>query len=159
MNGTPSGFTRRHPILSTIATVSTSVALSRIHLLFVLTAALAFGQTKSPRKLIGSMDGKELFIAYCASCHGVNGKGDGPVAAALRAPLADLRTISQRNKGVFPQGDLEKMIIEGKSANGAHGSEEMPVWGPLFRRVENDRDMGLVRVRRLTEFLKSIQTK
>lgn len=130
-----------------------------IHLLLMLAVTAAFGQTKSPRKLIESMDGKDLFMAYCASCHGATGKGDGPVAPALKGPLADLRTISKRHKGVFPMEEIEKMIIEGKSERGGHGSEEMPVWGPVFRRVENDRDLGLVRVRRVAEFLKSIQTK
>ena len=129
----------------------------RIHLLLVLTAAVAFGQTQSPRKLIGSMDGKDLYTAYCASCHGMTGQGDGPAAPALKSAVPDLRTISRRNHGTFPQERIEKMILEGKSSSGVHGSEERPVWGPVFRRVENDRDLGLVRVRAVTGYLKKIQ--
>lgn len=129
----------------------------RIHLLLVLTAAVAFGQTQSPRKLIGSVDGKDLFTAYCASCHGLSGQGDGPVASALKSAVPDLRTLTQRSHGTFPQERIEKMILEGRSKSGAHGSEEMPVWGPVFRRVENDRDLGLVRVRELASYLKKIQ--
>ncbi len=124
----------------------------------LLGLASAFGQTTTPRKLISSMEGKDLYLAYCASCHGSSGKGDGPVAAVLKGPLADLRTIAKRNKGKFPLEEIEKMIIEGKGAR-AHGSEDMPVWGPVFRKVENDKDMGLVRVRRTTEYLISLQVK
>lgn len=125
----------------------------------LLGLAVALGQTSTPRKLISSMEGKDLYVAYCASCHGTSGKGDGPVAAVLKGPLADLRTITKRNREKFPLEEIEKMIINGKGARGAHGSEDMPVWGPVFRKVENDKDLGLVRVRRVTEYLISLQVK
>jgi mono/diheme cytochrome c family protein len=131
----------------------------RIHCLLLLAGTLAYAQTSSPRKLITSMEGKDLYAAYCASCHGLSGKGDGPVAPALKAPMADLRTIAQRNNGAVPKEELEKMILGEKGSRAAHGSEEMPVWGPVFRKVENDRDLGLVRVRRLVDYLVSLQLK
>lgn len=125
----------------------------------VISTFAASGQTRTPRKLIASVEGKDLYMAYCASCHGVEGRGDGPVAAALKGPLADLRTIARRNRGKFPREAIEAMILEGKGARGAHGSEDMPVWGPVFRKVEKDQDLGLVRVRRLADYLASLQTK
>ena len=132
----------------------------RVSLIFLLGVSIILGQEKSPRKLIASMEGKDLYLAYCASCHGKLGKGDGPVASALKGPLADLTTISKRNRGKFPREEMEKIILgEQKSARSAHGSEQMPVWGPVFRKVENDQDFGLVRVRRLVEYLMSIQAK
>lgn len=132
----------------------------RVSLILLLGVSIAFGQEKSPRKLIASMEGKDLYLAYCASCHGKLGKGDGPVASALKGPLADLTTISKRNRGKFPREEMEKIILgEQKSARSAHGSEEMPVWGPVFSKVEKDQDFGLVRVRRLVEYLISIQAK
>ncbi len=133
--------------------------LRMLAITLLLGLASAFGQTTTPRKLISSMEGKDLYLAYCASCHGASGKGDGPVAAVLKGPLADLRTIAKRNKGKFPLEEIEKMIIKGKGARGAHGSEEMPVWGPVFSRVEDDKDLGLVRVRRVTDHLISLQVK
>ncbi len=106
-----------------------------------------------------TLNGKELFLAYCASCHGADGRGAGPVAAALKAPVPDLTTLTKRNSGKFPVAQLEKSIL-GESRNpAAHGSREMPVWGPVFRRVENDQDLGLVRVRRVVEFIQSLQAK
>lgn len=132
----------------------------RVSLILLLGVSIAFGQEKSPRKLIASMEGKDLYLAYCASCHGKLGKGDGPVASALKGPLADLTTISKRNRGKFPREEMEKIILGGeKSSRTAHGSEQMPVWGPVFRKVENDQDFGLVRVRRLVDYLISIQAK
>lgn len=125
----------------------------------LLGLAGASAQTSTPRKLIASMEGKDLYLAYCASCHGTSGKGDGPVAAVLKGPLADLRTIAKRSKGKFPLADIETAILTGKGARGGHGSEEMPVWGPVFRKVENDQDVGLVRVRRLAEYVASLQVK
>lgn len=131
----------------------------RIHFVLLCAAVAGWGQNQTPRKLIGSMEGKDLYVAYCASCHGLDGKGNGPVAQVLKGPLADLTTIRARNSGKFPGEELEKMILGGKGSRAAHGSEEMPVWGPVFRKVENDQDLGLVRVRRLVEYLMTIQKK
>jgi len=113
-------------------------------------------QDSSPRKLIASVDGKELFVAYCASCHGMAGRGDGPVAAALKKKVPDLATLAARRGGQFPGADLEKMIMGETASQAAHGNREMPVWGPVFRRVEDDKDLGLVRVRRLVEYVQTL---
>jgi len=40
-----------------------------------------------------------------------------------------------------------------------HGSREMPVWGPIFHQVEEDRDYGAIRVGNLLKYLESIQEK
>jgi mono/diheme cytochrome c family protein len=122
--------------------------------LLALAAGLPLAaQDRSPRKLIPEMDGKSLFGAYCASCHGLDGKGKGPVAPALREHVPDLTTLAFRRGGKFPAAELEKMILGAGDPRAAHGSREMPVWGPLFRQVENDQEVGLVRVRRLVEYI------
>lgn len=113
---------------------------------------------KSPQKLIPSVKGVDLFHAYCSSCHGVDGKGNGPAAPALNTRPADLTTISQRNSGVFPTERIRK-IIAGDGQITAHGSSEMPVWGPIFHRVEWDQDLGAVRLQNVTKYLESIQQK
>jgi mono/diheme cytochrome c family protein len=130
----------------------------QILVLLGLAAGQAPGQG-TPRKLIASVEGKDLFVAYCASCHGMDATGNGPVAPALKGPIPDLTTLKQRWKGGFPVAELEKAILGEAESKLAHGSREMPVWGPVFRRIDNDRDLGLVRVRNLVDYLEKLQRK
>ncbi|MBM3763009.1 MAG: cytochrome c [Acidobacteria bacterium] len=95
-------------------------------------AAVSWGQRKSPRKMVATLDGKELYVAYCASCHGMDLKGKGPVAGALKDPVPDLTTIQKRRGGKFVVADLEKFILGEGELKAAHGSVEMPVWGACF---------------------------
>ncbi len=105
------------------------------------------------------LDGARIFQAHCATCHGADGGGHGPASAALKEPLQDLRLISQRNSGKFPEQHVRD-VIEGKqSAPPAHGSREMPIWGPIFHQVEADQDWGEVRLEAVTKYLESIQQK
>jgi hypothetical protein len=113
---------------------------------------------QEPMHLIPSLDGGELFRSYCATCHGVTGKGDGPVAAALEAKLSDLTTIARRNGGTFPTRRV-RTIIAGDDLIIAHGTREMPIWGPIFHQVEWDRDFGNVRLDNVTKYVESIQEK
>ena len=46
--------------------------------------------------------GKMEYQASCASCHGTDGKGTGPVAPSLAKKPADLTTLAKQNNGVFP---------------------------------------------------------
>lgn len=108
--------------------------------------------------LIQSLKGADLFRSYCASCHGRDGKGDGPVAPALNAKVPDLTTIAQRHGGVFPEKWVTE-LIEGPKSVLAHGSREMPIWGPIFHQIENDHDYGQVRLKNVSDYLRSIQQK
>jgi len=128
---------------------------------FVLATSAAWGQNsgannKSEVRLIDSIQGPDLFRAYCASCHGADAKGHGPVAPALRAAPADLTRIAIRNHGVFPMERIQKVIL-GEGTTGGHGSREMPVWGPIFSQVTRDVDLGRVRVDNLARYLRDIQ--
>jgi hypothetical protein len=58
-------------------------------------------------------------------------EGDGPTAATLRASVPNLRTLSERNGGTFPT-DAVASYIDGRTFPAAHGTREMPVWGPVF---------------------------
>ncbi|HVN39880.1 MAG TPA: c-type cytochrome [Myxococcota bacterium] len=104
--------------------------------------------------------GKPYFQAYCASCHGVSGRGDGPASVSLRARPADLTQIAARRGGKFSRGEIAQ-FIDGRFSVSAHGSREMPVWGEVFTRDIPEADVaesiarGKVLV--LVEYLKSIQ--
>lgn len=76
--------------------------------------------------------GKEEFESKCASCHGLSGKGDGPLSRIYMTKPTDLSTLSKRNGGVFPvQWAYE--IIDGRQEVAGHGPRVMPVWGRDYR--------------------------
>jgi mono/diheme cytochrome c family protein len=110
-----------------------------------------------PPPLIRSVKGPELFHAYCASCHGVDAKGNGPAAPALKVKPPDLTALAKRNGGQFPEARVRKVIM-GDEVLAAHGSREMPVWGPIFHQIEEDVDRGHVRLENLVKYLESIQS-
>lgn len=109
--------------------------------------------------LIHSIQGPALFKAYCASCHGTGGKGDGPMATSLKVKPADLTRIAAPNGGVFPLMRIERIISGEEQPASGHGTSEMPVWGPIFSYVEVDRDLGRVRIDNLGRYLRDIQVK
>jgi mono/diheme cytochrome c family protein len=71
--------------------------------------------------------GRKLYMRYCASCHGQDARGNGPVAAALKTPPADLTGIRARHGDRWPY-TLLRDIIDGRPPR-AHGPREMPIWG------------------------------
>ena len=108
---------------------------------------------------IESLKGETLYVAYCASCHGRDGRGNGPAAPALKVAPPDLTTLSQRHGGKFPRELVEKIILGESQEAVAHGSREMPVWGPIFGQIALDQDLRAVRVRSLSDYLESLQRK
>jgi len=114
---------------------------------------------KSPVKETSPNSGKEMYLQYCASCHGTTGKGDGPAAVALKAAPSNLATLSARNNGAFPEIKVSR-IIEGSDELAAHGSRDMPTWGQVFHQMEGSgAATGKLRVANLTGYLKSLQAK
>lgn len=97
------------------------------------------------------VDGAQLYRNYCVTCHGVGGKGDGPAAPALRIPQPDLTVMSRNDKGKFP--DLKVLhLLENGTDLAAHGSIDMPSWGPIFRSRGPD-DVGHMRQVNLPQYL------
>jgi mono/diheme cytochrome c family protein len=106
------------------------------------------------------LQGEQLFKGYCASCHGRTGKGDGPFVQALKTPPADLSLLAQRNGGTFPRERVILLIQQGKPAEEAHGSKEMPVWGPIFAAMSHDSFKATnPRIEDVVSYLESIQGK
>jgi hypothetical protein len=79
--------------------------------------------------------GKQLYEQYCASCHGIGGQGDGPVAKSLTIEVPDLTRMAQRHGNFFDR-DLVERVIDGRHVIGAHGSRTMPVWGEDLSKAE-----------------------
>lgn len=100
--------------------------------------------------------GKEMYLHYCASCHGAGGKGDGPAARAMKTSPADLTRLAATNSGKFPDLKIAR-VIEGSDDLAAHGSRDMPTWGDVFHQMHPAT--AKLRIANLTEYLQSIQGK
>jgi mono/diheme cytochrome c family protein len=132
-------------------------------LIVISFPGLAIAQTKvvhGPAKQTSPASGKEMFDEYCATCHGLSGMGNGPAAAALKTPPANLTTLSERNGGEFPEAKVVQAIKAGPSVP-AHGSQAMPIWGRVFSEMDMKTNEGVVqlRIRNLSEYVKTLQKK
>lgn len=113
---------------------------------------------RKPARPISSVEGKDSYTAYCAVCHGKDGKGDGPAAPALKGPIPDLTTIARRNNGKFDVLAIQRVISGVDKPIAAHGSADMPIWGPVFSNIQSSQ-VGVLRVDNLAEYLESMQEK
>jgi len=136
------------------------VPLLRLMLIAVLVVS-AFAQVKSQSETtMRPVNGASIFRNNCAACHGLDGQGKGPVSRALRQSVPDLTRLSQRNDGTFPALHVRNTIVFGTDdLLPAHGSKDMPIWGPIFHEIDFDQDLGNVRVENITKYLESIQRK
>jgi len=124
-----------------------------LSLMCTSVGAQTIRQGTAPR--IQSVEGVATYKAYCAVCHGAQAKGDGPAATALKKVPADLTGIARRHDGKFSAADVEDMIV---AKQVAHGTREMPIWGPVFEALATDPSFAKLRMANLVAYLKSIQT-
>lgn len=105
---------------------------------------------------IQSVEGKDNFEAYCAVCHGRDAKGNGPAAPAMKVPVPDLTTIARRHQGNFNPTAVEEVIRgTSRSSTPAHGVEDMPIWGEVFRY--GDPGVTRLRIGNLVKYVQSLQ--
>ncbi len=137
-------------------------SLTIVTLLTVLLNTAAFAQEQ---KTID--EGKQVYEAQCAVCHGSDAKGNGLYAARLKVPPADLSRLAQKNGGIFPVERITK-VIDGRTAIAAHGSRDMPIWGARFavNRAEHFMDAPYdpeayvqVQILALIDYLNRVQQK
>lgn len=101
--------------------------------------------------------GDLIFSQYCAACHGADAKGYGPARAALRIPAADLTTLAKRHGGKFPYEYVTGVLRFGFPKR-AHGSADMPTWGPIFEYLDNHNEGAVQqRTKNLCDYLASLQ--
>ena len=106
-----------------------------------------------------SNSGKEMFNSYCAVCHGKDAKGSGPAASAMKTPPTDLTTLAQKEGGKYPAAHVAA-VIRGQASTPSHGSQDMPIWGPLFSSISQGRQ-GVVqqRITNLVSYIEGLQAK
>jgi len=123
-----------------------------------LLAPAAAAQPATAGKIFlgDSLVGKDSFEAYCATCHGPGGRGDGPTARALKNAPADLTQLTRSNRDVFPRERLKATLTGTARSVAAHGTTEMPIWGPLFRAFESDA-RARVRIDNLVDYIETLQ--
>jgi mono/diheme cytochrome c family protein len=135
----------------------TGIALS-IGLLVVTTATGAERQVDiTPTFVPPSMSGSDIFRYYCATCHGRDARGNGPVAAELKKRPANLTQLAANNRGVFPIERVKTFISNGRPDAPAHGPSDMPVWGPIFQSLDPSDTVAQARIDNVVTYLKSIQ--
>lgn len=112
---------------------------------------------KVPITRTSATSGQEMFVTYCAVCHGKDGKGDGPAVEALKGKPADLTQLAKKNGGKYP-GNLVMATIDRVNLP-AHGSKEMPIWGTLFSSISSSQGEVQLRIANLTKYIETLQEK
>lgn len=112
-----------------------------------------------PIKHSPANSGKTMFNDYCAVCHGKDATGNGPAASAMKTPPTDLTMLAKKNDGKYPAAHVAA-VIRGQASTPSHGSQDMPVWGPLFSSIDQGRQ-GQVqqRIANLVTYVEGIQAK
>ena len=120
------------------------------------TLAIALGL--STPALAADDTGARLYFNHCAACHGDDAEGTGPVAATMRVATPNLRTLAQRNGGVFPAESVAS-YIDGRETLASHGDRQMPIWGTVFRGPEQGTANRTVRrrIEALVAFIEELQ--
>lgn len=112
-----------------------------------------------PAKHTPAYSGEAMYSAYCASCHGNDGKGAGPAAAAIKTPVPDLTILAKSHAGTFPAFMVAETLRVARPVP-AHGTADMPVWGPVFSQVSRRSEAEMqLRIRNLTMYIESLQQK
>jgi mono/diheme cytochrome c family protein len=106
---------------------------------------------------------KALYLKYCGSCHGPDGKGGGVLSGVLQTKPADLTQIAKKNGGEFPTAEVAK-FINGTKTMRAHGDPDMPVWGEVFQDQalggsSSKKSQAHAKIAFITAYLKTIQEK
>jgi mono/diheme cytochrome c family protein len=115
--------------------------------------------TKAPAQRADAASGKQTYKHYCASCHGVDARGNGPAAFMLKTTPPDLTTLAKRHGGNFPYDYVSDVLRFGTRIR-SHGSSDMPIWGPIFGSIDNYDEVAVrKRIKNLSEYLASLQQK
>jgi mono/diheme cytochrome c family protein len=132
--------------------------------ILVILSALAAAQNAPtvkhvPITNVPSNSGKEMFNSYCAVCHGKDAKGNGPAASAMKTTPTDLTALAKNNGGKYPSSHVAA-VLRGQAITPSHGSQDMPVWGPLFSSISQGHEGPVQqRITNLVGYIADLQAK
>jgi len=129
------------------------IFVSGVVLLFSITLGIEIEAAEAEQ-------GKQLYMQYCASCHGKDGRENGSVSPYLKIAVPDLTMLKKNNKGIYPLDDV-MATIDGRRAVRAHGDSDMPVWGEIFRKETEQRKYpevtSLLKAKVIAEYAATLQ--
>ena len=103
--------------------------------------------------------GKDMFNSYCAVCHGTDAKGAGPAASAMKTNPVDLTALAKKSGGKYPASHVAA-VLRGQAITASHGSQDMPIWGPLFSSISQGHEAQVQeRIANLVNYVETLQTK
>ena len=118
--------------------------------------------------------GRTEYQSSCGACHGMDGKGNGPLSENLKSKPSDLTVLTKNNNGVFPVHAVYE-VIDGRKSISSHGTREMPIWGYrysppqtyilkkaddyLFMPPASPEGMVYTRIMAIIDYLNRIQAK
>jgi len=130
-------------------------------LLCIFSGFRADGQSEMDNSQLPSNyvpSGKAMYKEYCAACHGLDAKGNGPMAHMLKLPPTDLTTLANRHGGKFPYEYVSGVLRFGTGATILHGAKDMPIWGPIFESLDKNNERVIQRrIKNLCNYLASLQ--
>jgi mono/diheme cytochrome c family protein len=106
-------------------------------------------------------DARQMYVTYCAPCHGMTGEGNGPAAPAFKQAPTNLTLLAKSHGGKYPQHAVKTTLTFGTNVP-AHGDAKMPVWGDLFDSLDRGSaasSVPVLRIQNLTEYVKTLQAK
>src|SRR6516164_7191179 len=106
-------------------------------------------------------DARQMYVTYCAPCHGMTGEGNGPAAPAFKQAPTNLTLLAKTHGDKYPSEAVKTTLTFGRKVQ-AHGDPKMPVWGSLFDSLDNGTGKSSVptmRIRNLTDYIKTLQAK
>jgi mono/diheme cytochrome c family protein len=135
-------------------------------LVILVFSALAMGQQSGAETKTAAaaknepISGKQLYVSYCAMCHGTDAKGGGPFSPQLKAWPPDLTQLAKKNNGTYPAMHVAEMVDGEFGKASAHGSRDMPIWGPVFRSMAHGHnDNAQFRINSIVKYVESLQQK
>jgi mono/diheme cytochrome c family protein len=128
-------------------------------LLFTAAALTGSGQIRpreEPPLIIKSTFGADLYKFYCSSCHGMDAKGR-PARSPEHLAAPDLTILARDHGGKFPREAVRETIARGGKTVSSHGTQDMPVWGAIFRGLDSSDTLVEIRIANLVQYIESLQ--